>query len=306
MRRRDVSLRRPLRGDEGGAAASVGTVMLVVLVVAMVSVVGLYVFTIVRIPDEPPDIKVSFHNLNNRWSASITYAKDPVPLRHLRLIAQTEDRDFATYDSDGDGLKDAVMVGRASDLSVTSGDGPQMTPMVFVDADDDGNLTVGDSIVVYEFYFFPAGPLMDADRGFASVGPSPNGIPRDSTLQMVASPITLGNPDINMGDTVRVEIMRGASTLSVHQGAASASGTYTDTWDIPIGLSTGNHDARFIIRPGEIDEWIQTYSFRIDNADPITPTEAAQYYNVTHPFAVGNIIQLVHIPTNSVALEFPL
>jgi hypothetical protein len=306
MRRRDVNLRRPIRGEDRGAAASVGTVLLVVLVVAMVTVVGVYVFTIVRIPEAPPEIKVSFYQLNNRWSASITFSREPVPLQDLRLIARTEDMDFATYDSDGDGLKDAVMVGKAVDLTVTSGDGPQTTPMVFVDADNDGRLTVGDSIVVYEFYFYPVGPLMDADRGYATVGPNPNGIPRDSTLHMIASPLTLGNPDINFGDTVRVEIKRGASLESVHQGTASGSGTYTAQWDIPIGISTGGYDAYFIIRPGEGDEWIQTYSFRINNAEVITPSEADDYYNTTHPFSTGDLVELVHIPTNSVALQFPL
>ncbi len=301
-----IHLRRPLARDRSGAAASVGTVLLVVLTVAMVSVVGLYVFTIVRMPDEPPDIKVSFYNLNNRWSASITYSGEPVPLVELRLIVRTPESEYATYDSDGDGVRDAVLVGKASEMSVSSGDGPQLTPLVFVDADGDDRLTVGDSIVAYEFYYFPSGPIMDADRGYAYVGPNPNGIPRGSTLQVVASPITLGNPDISFGDTVRMEIWRGATFLDFVEGAASASGTYSTQWDVPIGLPMASYDARFIIRPGEMDEWMQTRSFHVYTESPITPAEEAGYYNTTHPFTVGYNVQLIHIPSNSVALDFDL
>jgi hypothetical protein len=306
MRPNGAYLRRPLRADDAGAAASVGTVLLVVLVVAMVSVVGLYVFTIVRMPEEPPDIKVSFYNLNNRWSASITHSREPVPLEQLRLIVRTDESDYATYDSDGDGVRDEVLVGKASEMAVVSGDGPQMTPLVFVDADGDDRLTVGDSIVAYEFYYFPSGPLMDADRGYAFVGPNPDGIPRNSTLQVVASPLTLGNPDINFGDTVRVEIWRGATPVDFIEGAASGSGTFSGQWEVPIGVPTGSYDARFIIRPGEMDEWTQTRSFRVYFEAPITPAEEAIYYNTTHPFKVGYNVQLVHIPSNSVALDFEL
>ncbi len=306
MRPHGVRLRRPIRGDPEGAAGSIGTSLLLVSVVAMMTVVGLYVFTLARMPEEPPDIKVNFSQLNDRWTVSITHSADPVPLRQLRIIVRTEGGDYSTYDSDGDGLKDAIMVGKVNDLAVTSGDGPQTSPIVFVDADGDGNLTVGDSIVVYEFYFFPSGPLMDADRGYARVGPSPDGIPRNSTLQILASPLTLGNPDIDPGDTVRVEIKHGASTIAVHQGTASNSGTYTEKWHVPAGLSTGNYDAKFIVRPGEVDEWIQTYSFRVDNGAVITADEAAQYESTTHPFNVDDVVQLVHIPSNSVSLEFRL
>ncbi|MCK5253363.1 MAG: hypothetical protein KAQ96_10445, partial [Thermoplasmata archaeon] len=77
-------------------------------------------------------------------------------------------------------------------------------------------------------------------------------------------------------------------------------------WHIPIGLSTGNYDANFIIRPGEMDEWIQTYSFKIINESPITPAEAELYHTTTHPFSPDDTVQLVHIPSNSVALEFRL
>jgi hypothetical protein len=306
MRRPGAVLRRPIRRDVEGAAGSIGTSLLLVAVIAMISVIGVYVFTLVRMPEEPPDIKVSFHQLNDRWSASITYSGKEVPLKEIRLIVRDEYKEYVTYDSDGDGLKDAVLVGLASDVAVSSGDGPQTSPIVYVDADGDGNVTVGDSIVVYEFYYFPSGPLMDADRGYAMVGPNPNGIPRDSTLRMVASPVTLGNPDIDPGDTVRIELKHGAVTVNLFQGPASASGTYIEDWHIPVGAATGNYDAIFTIRPGEIDEWSQTRSFRVDGASVIGAAEAEEYYNTTHPFSVGDIVQMVHVPSNAVSLEFRL
>jgi hypothetical protein len=306
MRRPTVRLRTPLRGNDRGAAASIATVLLVVLVVAMISIVGLYVFTLVRIPDEPPDIKVSFSQLNDRWTVSITQSRTDVPFEKLRLVARTSGHDYIMFDSDGDGLKDAVMVADVDTIAVTSGDGPQLTPMVMVDVDGDGNLSVGDSIIVYEFYYFPAGTLMDADRGYAYVGPNPDGIPRNSTLQVVASPLTLSNPDINPGDTVRVEIKHGAALMATVEGPASSSGTYIDDLEVLPGWGTGNYDAIFTIRPGEIDEWSQIYSFRVKAEAIITPAERDLYYNTTHPFEVDDIIQLIHIPSNQVVLEFRL
>ena len=306
MRRRGLALRRDIRSDRKGAVASVATILMVAIVVAMISVVGIYVFTIVRIPDDPPEIKTSYSKLNDRWSASITRVDEDLPLNNFRLVARDPDMEYVTYDSNGDGVADSLLVGKVQDLAVTSGDGPQTSPVVLVDADGDGRLSVGDSIVAYAFYYYPSGPLMDADRGYAMVGPNPDGIPKDSDLKLVASRVTLANPDIHFGDTVRVEIWHGAMHLATLEGAASNSGTYVDEWHVPAGATTGNYDAKFIIRPGEGDEWIQTYSFRVDPAEAISAGEAEAYYDATHPLANMDIIQLVHVPSNSIVLEFAL
>ncbi len=286
--------------------ASIATILLVAIVVAMISVVGIYAFTLVRVPDEPPEIKTSYNKLNDRWSASITKVDEDLPLNHFRLVARDPDMEYITYDSDGDGVADSLLVGKGTDLAVTSGDGPQTSPVVLVDADGDDRLSVGDSIVAYAFYYFPSGPLMDADRGYAMVGPNPDGIPRDSDLQLVASRVTLANPDIHFGDTVRIEIWHGGTHLATKEGAASNSGTYVNEWHVPAGAPTGMYNAKFIIRPGEGDEWIQTYSFQVDPAEVITAGEAEAYYHATHPLANEDIIQLVHVPSNSVVLEFAL
>jgi hypothetical protein len=280
--------------------------MLLVIVLAMMTVIGLYVFTIVQIPDEPPDIKVNFSKLNDRWTVSITSSREPINLHQFRLVVRTSEGEYATYDSDGDGLKDAIMVGTLDDLAVTSGDGPQMSPIVFVDTDGDGNLTVGDSLVVYEYYYFPSGPVLDADRGYAYVGLNPDKVPRDSTIQIVASGLTLGNDDINPGDTVRVEIKKDSTLKAFSEGPASISGTYLDQVYVDIGWEKKKHDAIFTIRPGEIDEWSTTFTFEVKEGEAITADEAAQYWNTTHPFATDDVVQLIHIPSNSVVLEFRL
>jgi FlaG/FlaF family flagellin (archaellin) len=52
--RRKVILRR----DEEGSAASIGTVLLVVLVAAMMAVVSVFVFGLVKMPEDPPNVEV--------------------------------------------------------------------------------------------------------------------------------------------------------------------------------------------------------------------------------------------------------
>lgn len=306
MRSLGQSLRRPIRTFDEGAAPAIGTILLVVITVAMISVIGLYLFTLVQIPEDPPEVKVNFSKLNNRWSASITQSRNPVPLHELRLMVKTEGGDFVTYDSDGDGVADSVMVHELDSLKVATGDGPQVTPIVFVDADGDDQITVGDSLVVYELFIFPVGPLMDADRGHKLVGPNPDGIPRNSTLKVLASHVTLGSTDIHPGDGIKVEIKRGATVVDTVTGNASTSGTFMKDVEVGANWSLGNYDAIFTIRPGEFDEWSSTYTFHVNMESPLTPTEIEEYHAINHPFDAGDIVSLVHVPSNSIVLEFRL
>jgi hypothetical protein len=299
-------LRRPFSSDELSVVASIGTVLLVAITVALMVVVGMWVFTLVQLPEEPPEIKVNFSQLNERWTVSITQYRDEVRLNTLRIIAKDEAGEFITYDSDGDGVVDKLMVADLREIAVASADGPQATPIVFVDVDSDERLGVGDSIVVYEYFFFPVGPLMDADRAYALVGPSPDRIPLDSNLTVLASPTTLANPDINPGDTVQVDIRQDAILMATTSGPASASGTFSDDLYIPIAWGTDTFSATFTVRPGEIDEWSQVYSFRTEVPDPITPAERAVFDAAVHPFDVGNVISLIHVPTQTTVVEFRL
>ena len=61
-----------LSKDEGGTAASIGTVLIVVLVAAMMTIVSFFVFGIVKMPEEPPEVEVVYSHLNDRWSAHVS------------------------------------------------------------------------------------------------------------------------------------------------------------------------------------------------------------------------------------------
>jgi hypothetical protein len=306
MRQRMNRLRRQLRSDELSVVATIGTVLLVAITVAMMVVVGMWMFTLVQIPEDPPDIKVNFSQLNERWTVSITKSRDEVRLNTLRIVARDAAGEFIMYDSDGDGVVDKLMVADLEEIAVSSADGPQGTPIVFVDADGDDRLGVGDSIVVYEDFFFPVGPLMDMDRAFAFVGPSPDQLPLDSNLKVLASRTTLSNPDIDPGDTIQVDIRQGATLMATVSGPASASGTFMDDLFVPIAWGINGFSATFTVRPGEIDEWSQVHTFRTKGADPITPAEREVFDAAVHPFDVADVIGLIHEPTQTTVVEFRL
>jgi FlaG/FlaF family flagellin (archaellin) len=306
MRGRAGQLRRPIGGGDEAVASAVGTVLLVVITVALVSVVGLFLFALFSQPEEPPELRVNFVKLNSRWSISISSSSDEVPLDSLRIIAEGTNGELITYDSDGDGIRDSAMVDELDHVAVEYGDGPQTSPIVYVDADGDGKTSVGDSIVVFELFYPPARPLLDADRGYRIVGPSPDAIPRDSTMLVVGSRVTLGSNDIDPGDGMQVRIKCGATTYALVTGNASAGGVFERTVDVGAGWPKGAYDAIFTIRPGQVDEWSYTYSFRVISSDPITSTEAEAYYDSSHPFVVGDVVRVVHKPSNSVILEFTL
>jgi hypothetical protein len=306
MRHPAYRLRRPLRADERSAVASIGTSLLVAMTVALMVVVGMWVFTVFTMPEEAPEIKVNFSNLAGRYTISVTSSNGDVDLNSLRLKARTPDGDFVTYDSDGDGVPDTLMVADLEELAVSSADGPQGSPLVFVDSDGDGRLGVGDSFVIYETFIYPSGPLMDADRGHAYVGVPPDSIPLGSNMTILASRATLGNPDMHNGDVVQVDIRQGGPLVATTSGAASSSGTFLDEIYIDGGWAIGLYTATFIIRPSEIDEWSQVYPFRVKAPEPITPPERELYETAAHPFSVGDVISLIHEPSQTVVLEFRL
>ena len=301
-----MRLRHLTRGDGLAVAATVGTVLLVVITVALVTVLGVFVFTLVKVPEDPPELNVNFVYLNNRWSASIHSTSEQVEVSNMRIIARHPNGNLISYDTDGDAVPDTLLAWDMDEISVTTGDGPQPAPVIYVDSDGDGRTSVGDVIVAYAPYYYPVGPLMDDKRGYKLVGPNPNGIPRGSDMFVAASPITLGNDDIEGGDVIRVDIKHGASLMATTEGPASVGGVFEDTIDVAAGWSTGSYDAIFTIRPGEIDEWSVTFTFMVLLSSPISPAQEAAYHNSSHPVGAGDIITIIHKPTNSVALEFKL
>ncbi len=306
MRYPAYRLRRPLRGDEGSVVASIGTSLLVAITVALMVVVGMWVFTVFTMPEEAPDVKVNYSNLAGRYTISVTSCQDKIDLNSFRIMAKNAEGDFITYDGDGDGVPDAILVSDLEEVAVSSADGPQQTPLVFVDADGDGKLGVGDSFVVFETFIYPVGPLMDADRGHKYVSTGADAIPRETNLALLASHVTLANPDINPGDVVQVDIRDGGALVATTSGTASTSGTFMDEIHISAAWPTGIYTATFTIRPSEIDEWSQVHPFRVMGFAPITPLEREADDANAQPFQVGDVIYLVHEPSQTVVLDFEL
>ncbi len=306
MRRPTGRLRLPQASDDAAAAAAIGTILLVVITVAMLVVIGVFVFSLVEFPEDPPEMQVSYSHLNKRWSASIRSTTEEANLDSMRILVRDQNGEFVSYDTDGDAVPDTLMVWDMADVVVSTGDGPQIAPVIYVDSNNDSKASVGDSIVAYGPYYYPVGPLMDADRGYKFVGTGADRIPMDSDLLVVASAGSLGNDDIDGGDTIRVDIKDGAAVMATTEGHASLGGVFEDTINIPIGWTVKPYDAVFTIRPGEIDEWSVTVTFHVGNSDPISPAEASAYHNSTHPVGFGTVITIVHKPTNSIILEYRL
>jgi hypothetical protein len=296
-------LRRPLAGDGSGAAAAVGTVMLVVITVAMVVVVGLFVFTLVQMPDDPPEVKVALVHINDRWSVSVSSVSEELPISDFRLLAYKPDGDLLSYDSNCNGVWDQVMVSKLNAIKVSAADGPQFTPVVMIDPDSDGKLSTGDGFVVYSPYFSPLFPFLDATRAYKLVDKDTNPVPLGSRVMIIASSLTVPFGIINPGDTVNITLDRGGVELW-WEGNASANGHYVVWADMDPGWDTGDWECEFIVRPGEADEWDKKLKFKAIAPSPPTADERRAYDEVANPFYTGCRIKLVHAPSNSVVLDF--
>jgi len=299
-------LRRPVAHDDKAVAEVVSTNLLVIIVVALVTVVGMFMYSLARQPDAPPEIDVNYTRLNDRWSISITRVQEPVRVVDLRLTVRDDRDEFVLFDSNADGVSDALLVRTLDQITVTSGDGAQPAPIVFVDADGDDKVGVGDSLVAYSLYYYPTGPCLDADRGYVYVGTNPHSIPRNSTMQLFASPTTLGSSDIHPGDEIQVTIRLGATPYASVSGFASFGSVMTKTVKVGAAWPIGTYHATFRVRPGEVDEWAHTHTFQVDPSSPITPGEAEQYYAASHPLVEGYVVTLYHRPTTSTVIRFTL
>jgi hypothetical protein len=301
--RRKVLLRRE---DSVAVAASVGTTMLVVITVAMITVVGVFVFDVVRLPEDPPDVDVVYTHLNDRWSIHVNSVSEEQDISDFRLLARNSDGTFVTYDPDGDATADALLSVNLDDIISASGSGPQPAPVSFIDVDKDGKISSGDQLFVRAVYMPGHSLFMDGDRAFKKVGTGPHAIPKDSTLILNANSITLVTSDIQPGDQVDIVIKHGSTVEATLSGHASASGFYSEEVYIDPAWHNGNHKVFFTVRAGEIDEWNDMVMFRAKNPEPITPAEEEQYAELMKPLENGDTIALVHKPTNSVVLEFDL
>ncbi len=292
--------------DDRGTAASIATVILVAMVAAMMTVVGLFVFDIIEIPEDPPEVKVVYSHLNDRWSAHVSSVTEERPLNEFRLAVRGTDGSYVLYDSDRDGTPDGLLSMKLDTISTSSGGGPTSTPVIFVDVDGDGRVSSGDSLIATGTFLPANSLLMDGSRGYKMVGLDPHGIPLDSDLVVVATGTTLVASGLMPGDEVYMEILHGGTVEATRSDHADASGSFTTEVYMDPAWHSGNHKASFVIRPGAVDEWTADIIFHSKAPEPITAEEAEQYEALKHPVGTGDSVVLIHIPTNTEVLSFTL
>ncbi len=299
-------LRPRINEDDRTIAASVGTSLIVVITVSLAVVVALFLTGLVKFPEDAPELDVTYSHVGGRWTVHFTKVSEELPLEEFRIIARHSNSSDVEYDSDADTVWDAQLSGDLSDYAVSSADGPQSSPLVFVDVDSDGMVSTGDILVAYGPYFAPVSAALDATRGYRDLAITAQDIPKGSWLALVGSAQTLGSADIHPGDAVRVDLMYGASLKEQVQGTVASSGIYVGHMYLDPALSTAIHTARFIVRPGEADEWHLDVPIHVHPADPLTAEEEEHYDGVINPLGDTDKIVVVHSPSNSVVLEFSL
>ncbi|MCK4970607.1 MAG: type IV pilin, partial [Thermoplasmata archaeon] len=285
--------------------SQVGTILLVALALVLATVVGAFVMNLADFNEPPPTMEVVTSSQPDRMHAHIKNVGDARPISEFRLLARDDAGNMIIYDSDGDAVGDAIISIRLDELSVTSASGPMKHPLVFVDADGDGRVSSGDFITYRHPFFPPIAPFIDTTHGYKVVEMAPNGIHRDSTMLVVASPDVLPGSDLLPGDTVRVTIGKGGVIFYQVEGIAGIGGIWTTTIDIPMDWTPANYgDTRITVRPGEFDEWSLDYPFKVLPENPVSKAEQAYYERLNNPLVDGSRIALVHVPSNTVVIEF--
>jgi hypothetical protein len=295
-----------LNKDEAGSAASIGTVMMVVLVASMMTIISFFVFGIVKMPEDPPEVEVVYSHLNDRWSAHVSDVSTERPIDEYRLGVRNPDGNFVLFDDDRDGIADGLMSMKLDSVISASGSGPQMGPVVFLDVDADGKVCSGDVLLATANFLPGNSLLMDGTRGYKLVGLDPHGIPLGSDLVIVATDTTLTASGLQPGDEVDLEILHGGTVEASRNGFATAAGAFTTEVFMDPAWHSGNHKASFTIRPGEVDEWTADIIFHSKAPEPLTAEEEEAFEALKHPLETGDVISLVHIPTDAVVLEFRL
>jgi len=307
---RDVVLRRRhclrRRADGEAVSSTIASALLVVIAVALISVVGVWLFSMARAPDETPHISVTYSHTGNRWSIPVSQVSKELPIEHFKLIVRHPDGSVARYDTDGDGVADKMLATTLDKLVTGSADGLQGSPVVFVDANANGKLDPTDSFVAYSPFFYPGTALMDATRGYKVVGTGALYLPVASSLQFVGSETTLGSSDIHPNDTAKVEIRQGGTHLWSVVGKVAGNSVWSGALYVPINWTVGLYEAKFVVRPGEGDEWQVPFAFDTGAASPLTPAQRAAYDELTSPVRDGDIVTVIYTPYNDVVIEFTL
>ncbi len=300
-------LRPRMRQDAGAVASNVGTVLLVILTVAMISIIGAFVFGMAQFEKEAPHVGIVMTSQTDRMHAHINEVSESRPISEFRLLARMDDGTFIMYDSDGDAVADKAMAMDLDELTVEDASGPLKAPLVYVDSDQDDRVSSGDYMTFRHPYFPPLAPFIDVTHGHKIVEQAPNGIPRDTRMLIVACDSTLPGANINPGDVIRVIIEKGGVVYYQEDGQFALGDYWTTTIDIPMSWEPATYaGTRFIVRPGEVDEWQMGYPFKVLPANPPSKAELAYWERLNNPMVDGTDIILVHKPSNEIVLEFTL
>jgi hypothetical protein len=293
------------RREDGAGVSQVGTILLVALALVLATIVGAYVMKLADFNDPPPTMEVVTSSAPDRMHAHIKHVDEALPISEFRLIARDNEGNLVIYDSDGDAVGDAVISTNLEHLSVKAASGPMKHPLVFVDADENDRVSSGDFITFRHPFFPPIAPFVDTTHGYKVVEMAPKGIHRDSVMLIVASPDTLLGSNIVTGDTVQVKIAKGGVTFHQVEGTAGIGGVWTTTFNIPMEWVPATYaETRITVRPGEIDEWSLLHPFKVMPENPVSKAEEAYFEKLNNPMVDGSRIALIHIPSNTVVIEF--
>ena len=299
--------RRPFSLDDAAVASNVGTVLLVILAVAMVSIVGAFVFGMAQFEKEPPEVGIVMTSDPDRMHAHINDVSESRPISEFRVLARLDNGTMVMYDSDGDAIGDKALALGLDELSIETAAGPLPAPLVYIDADKNDMVSSGDYFTYRHPFFPPLAPMIDVTHGYMIVEMAPNGIPRDTRMLIVACENTLPGANIQPGDVVRITIEKGGVVYHQEEGYASIGSYWTTTFDIPMAWSPATYgQTEFTVRPGEVDEYVLPYPFKVLPENPPTKAEEAYWERLNNPMVDGTDIVLVHIPSNEVVLEFTI
>ena len=283
-----------------------GTILLLIITVALTSVLGLFLFGLVKMPEDPPSFDTVQTGLNGRWAIQFSGVSKEMKLSDFQFIGSHADGTYLQYDSDSDGVPDAPLALTLDKLADASSSGPTLFPAAFIDTNGDGKVDAGDTFIAYPSYMPQGGALQDASRGYKIVGLPPDDIPLDSDLVILVNPTTMGSPDVNPGDHIQIDLKHGAIVEATTVGVVGSNGAMTSTIHMDPSWFQGGYKAIVTVRPGELTQWDKDFQFKASAPAPITPAEKATYDQVGKAFSTGDIVTIVHKPSNMVVLTVQL
>jgi len=266
--------------------------------------VGVYAMGLFKPETPAPTLEVMSSVMTDSNYAHIRSVSEMRPLHEFRLMARLPDGTMVRYDSDGDAVADADMNAYLDNVTVVSATDDRLTPVVYVDTDGDGRVSVGDYLTFRDLFFPVLAPFIDVTHGYTMVSTAPNGVHRDSDMMVYASRSTLPGSDIMPGDTVRVSIAKGATVYYTAEGVVSGNGIWTTTVRVPMSWAPATYGATtFTVRPGEADEWSVAYPFKVEPENPVSKADRAYWDMLNSPIVDGTTLVMVHRPSNTVVME---